>query len=54
MIKIVTYANVIDFYYWANSEHSKGWKYKTKVVNDRLLVYMERENYYGKNNLVQS
>lgn len=42
MIKIVTYANVLDFYFWVHSEHSKGWKYRTKVVDDKLLVYMER------------
>lgn len=44
MIKIVTYANVLDFYFWVNSKHSEGWKYKTKIVNDRLLVYLEKEN----------
>lgn len=43
MIKVVTYANVLDFYFWANSEHSRGWIYRTKVVDDKLLVYMERE-----------
>ena len=44
MIKIVTEANILDFYFWANSEHSRGWKYDTQVVDDRLLVYMEKEN----------
>ena len=44
MIKVVTYANVIDFFKWTQSEQSKGWMYRTKVVNNKLLVYMEKEN----------
>ena len=49
MIKIVTYANLLDFYFWINSEKSKGWKYDYKIIDDKLLVYMERSNNNGKN-----
>lgn len=42
MIKVVAYVNVIDFFKWTQSEQSKGWMYRTKVVDDKLLVYMER------------
>ena len=52
MIKVVAYVNILDFYYWAHSERSKGWNWRTKMVNDQLLVYMERENQNGKDKLV--
>lgn len=54
MIKVVTYANVIDFFKWIQSEQSKEWMYRIKIVNDKLLVYMERRTKNGKNDLVQS
>ena len=44
MIKVVAYVNVLDFYYWTQTEQSKRWNYKTKVVDDKLMVYMERSN----------
>lgn len=53
MIKVVAYVNVIDFFKWTQSEQSKGWMYRTKVIDDKLLVYMERSNRNEKeNNLV--
>lgn len=53
MIKVVANINILDFYNWTLTEQSKGWKYRTKIVDDKIMIYMERRIKNGKkNNLV--